>query len=412
MTESKEESKTEETKEANQVIKSREEQIDAVKLASNAYYTKSLNEKDSTKHKLLIDIAITSPKHWDNFFTNKLIPTGNEWLFHNRNEQKGQTVLSWLNRIYSIGICPSKKLNKIGLLSIGNLDIKIPLSSLQTVKNNDEKKTELQYISLMDILSKILKIFYGLTVKFINQNKTTQQFLNGIKIHPFQKLKTDNLLKELSTLRNTHKHLFVLVGITLMEIYGGKGYFVFGNALMSKGVGLFSFGNFFENNEKNKNANKLKRVMMKQYLTKSNDNNINIEKDINWPLFIRRCIMVLTHEIGHLFGLKHCPYFNCIMNGSLNLMEADNRPFHLCPICLQKIYYSRFKRFKSNLDMNNKTKPLDIISRYKRLAVVLRKYGLIDDAKWYKERASYIEKELEQMLSQLSDRRCFIETST
>ena len=51
----------------------------------------------------------------------------------------------------------------------------------------------------------------------------------------------------------------------------------------------------------------------------------------------------MTHEIGHLFGIYHCIHFECIMNGSNHLDEADGRPFHLCPICLHKLYFARLK---------------------------------------------------------------------
>ena len=48
--------------------------------------------------------------------------------------------------------------------------------------------------------------------------------------------------------------------------------------------------------------------------------------------------MVLNHEVGHLFGIKHCIYAQCLMNGSNSLQEAENRPFALCPIDLAKIF--------------------------------------------------------------------------
>ena len=43
------------------------------------------------------------------------------------------------------------------------------------------------------------------------------------------------------------------------------------------------------------------------------------------------------HEICHVFGITHCPYYECLMNGSNLINEADRKPFALCPICLRKI---------------------------------------------------------------------------
>jgi archaemetzincin len=46
---------------------------------------------------------------------------------------------------------------------------------------------------------------------------------------------------------------------------------------------------------------------------------------------------VMVHEIGHLFGMKHCIYYNCIMNGSNHLEENKKKPLDLCPVCLRKL---------------------------------------------------------------------------
>ena len=39
-------------------------------------------------------------------------------------------------------------------------------------------------------------------------------------------------------------------------------------------------------------------------------------------LFLMRACKVLAHEIGHIFGLKHCIYFKCMMNGSNHEVEV------------------------------------------------------------------------------------------
>lgn len=49
-------------------------------------------------------------------------------------------------------------------------------------------------------------------------------------------------------------------------------------------------------------------------------------------------LQVLTHEIGHLFGLSHCFYYNCAMNESSSILDAAHQPLFLCPICLRKLH--------------------------------------------------------------------------
>ncbi len=30
----------------------------------------------------------------------------------------------------------------------------------------------------------------------------------------------------------------------------------------------------------------------------------------------------MVHEIGHMFLMEHCIYFNCVMNGSMSFEES------------------------------------------------------------------------------------------
>ena len=44
-------------------------------------------------------------------------------------------------------------------------------------------------------------------------------------------------------------------------------------------------------------------------------------------LMLYRACKVMTHEIGHMFGLKHCIFYECSMNGS-NSYEESTRQIH------------------------------------------------------------------------------------
>lgn len=101
---------------------------------------------------------------------------------------------------------------------------------------------------------------------------------------------------------------FALVGVTMEDLCcTAKGFsFLFGQADLDKGVGVFSFARYSD------------------------------DVPLAGPAFLRRCAMVLCHEVGHLFGIKHCVYGLCLMNGSNHLEEAERRPFALCPLDLRK----------------------------------------------------------------------------
>merc|ERR1719265_2710196 len=56
---------------------------------------------------------------------------------------------------------------------------------------------------------------------------------------------------------------------------------------------------------------------------------------------LHRALKTLLHEIGHMFGLKHCTWYNCLMRGSNGeLVEHQTNYLHLCPVCLRKLHSS------------------------------------------------------------------------
>lgn len=65
------------------------------------------------------------------------------------------------------------------------------------------------------------------------------------------------------------------------------------------------------------------------------------------------------HELCHVFGMTHCPYFECLMNGSNLVNEADQKPFLLCPICLRKLEVYLVLKEKIPLRYKNMKKSID-----------------------------------------------------
>ena len=71
--------------------------------------------------------------------------------------------------------------------------------------------------------------------------------------------------------------------------------------------------------------------------------------------------------LGHAFGLEHCIFFQCNMNGSNSLAETDRQPLRLCPVCLKKLQWNR---------------GFDVLKRYDRLLAFFKKHGLQPEAEW------------------------------
>ncbi len=123
---------------------------------------------------------------------------------------------------------------------------------------------------------------------------------------------------------------FCVLGITMIDLYPDPSWnFVFGQAALRDRVGVYSFA---------------------RYEGES-----------------RRSCKVVAHETSHMFGIEHCIYFRCVLNGSNHLAESDARPMHLCPVDLRKLQWSV---------------GFDILERYRRLRAVCERAGFTDEAQW------------------------------
>lgn len=136
---------------------------------------------------------------------------------------------------------------------------------------------------------------------------------------------------------------YCLLGITLQDLYPDPSWnFVFGEASLRERVGVYSFARYDPSFYRENSANR-EEVML------------------------RRSCKVLAHETGHLFGIAHCIYFRCIMNGSNHIAESDARPLHLCAVDLRKLYASI---------------GFDPVSRYAHLRDFCEEAGFADEANW------------------------------
>ena len=56
-----------------------------------------------------------------------------------------------------------------------------------------------------------------------------------------------------------------------------------------------------------------------------------LPKDEN--LFRERTLKEAVHELGHTYGLKHCPDPTCVMHFSNSLHDTDLKGWNFCPFC-------------------------------------------------------------------------------
>jgi archaemetzincin len=54
-------------------------------------------------------------------------------------------------------------------------------------------------------------------------------------------------------------------------------------------------------------------------------------------LWLGRICKTASHELGHCFGIAHCTYYACVMQGTASIIEDARQPPYLCPIDLVKV---------------------------------------------------------------------------
>jgi archaemetzincin len=54
-------------------------------------------------------------------------------------------------------------------------------------------------------------------------------------------------------------------------------------------------------------------------------------------LFLKRATKEIVHELGHTFGLGHCPNTKCVMHFSNSLADTDLKQVYFCNKCRPKI---------------------------------------------------------------------------
>jgi archaemetzincin len=101
-----------------------------------------------------------------------------------------------------------------------------------------------------------------------------------------------------------------LVGITEVDLYVPRLNFVFGEANVLSGTAIVS----------------LCRLRQEYYGLAPDE-----------ALFMERATKEIVHELGHTFGLGHCPNSKCVMHFSNSLADTDLKGADFCSKCRPRI---------------------------------------------------------------------------
>lgn len=201
--------------------------------------------------------------------------------------------------------------------------------------------------SLKD-LAACMEAFFGLRTEVLSLMPIEGLGVTN-RIHPQtqqRQVLTTDILSILKT--KLPDNAYCLLGVTMTDLYPAESWnFVFGQASLQERVGVYSFARY------------------QPGFPGAGD--VEIAK----ARMFRRSVKTLLHETAHMFGMRHCIYYKCLVNGSNHLQETDNVPLHFCPVCLRKA-------FRANPELPS--------VRYPRIAATFREVGLVKEAEWFEAR--------------------------
>jgi len=197
---------------------------------------------------------------------------------------------------------------------------------------------------IIEQTAEFLRIYFQLPVKFADPISLSVIPPQAQRVHPLtgdHQILTTYVIEKLLAPRRP-KDAFGLIAFTPSDLWPGEGWnFVFGQASLEDRVGVWSI---YRNGDPTKGPEDFKLCLLRTLKTGS-------------------------HEIGHMFSLAHCIFYECNMNGSNHRRESDERPLWLCPVCLKKLHWAV---------------GLDMKKRFKELAEFCDRNGLIPQRDFYK----------------------------
>ena len=198
------------------------------------------------------------------------------------------------------------------------------------------------------VLARFARDYFNVPVRLLPPAQPSSMEITSRRRSARRQLLAPDILDELA--RRIPGDGFLLIALTGEDLYPAPDWnFVFGQATLRKRVGVYSTA----------------RYHPAFYGSPARGADVG-------GVILQRTLKLMAHEIGHMFGLEHCVYYRCVMNGSNSILETDRSPRHLCPVCLRKL--AGAARF-------------DLVDRYRKLGRIYAELGLAEDAAWVRARA-------------------------
>jgi len=199
----------------------------------------------------------------------------------------------------------------------------------------------------LEIIAKFVELFYCLPTKILPR-------IDPLQSKHFKTRINNGILQykagDITNYLRNHfpEDAFCSIAVSMTDLYPSETWnFVFGQASVADRVGVFSFARFDPAFYGNSRGPDYQNVLLK------------------------RSLKVVVHEIGHMFGISHCVWYNCLMRGSNHIQEADSKPMHFCPVCIRKVSHAV---------------GFDVSTHYSNLRRFFVEMGFPKEAQWYTRR--------------------------
>ena len=258
------------------------------------------------------------------FFKTMAKPESFDWLAsHN---EPGQTFEEYLD---ADPVKPTTERHTIYVLPLGTF-------------SSQQKK-------IVDISAGYIEAFYDLSVKMLPSQAIKRSLrIKDSRRNPYTKVEQirsgyilDDVLKPMLP-----ADAAALIAFTPDDLFPDASMsYVFGQASLENRVGVWSLA--------------------------------RLDDNADFATFLRRTLKIAAHESGHMFSMRHCTKYECVMSGTNHLGETDRRPIDACPECTAKICW---------------LSDADQAARYDKLVVFCLKNGLTKEAEDFKRKADAVRK--------------------
>ncbi|QYO63364.1 archaemetzincin [Leptolyngbya sp. 7M] len=185
----------------------------------------------------------------------------------------------------------------------------LPIDDRWTIYIQPIGRFNSEQLAVIDKVAEYMRAFYSLPVRLNSakplgevpfDKKRLIKYRNNLQINTSYFL--DDLLPKLLP-----NDAAALIAFTNYDLYPEPTRaFVFGQASLTKRTGVWSFYQFAD-------------PKTGRYDPK---------------LMLERSLKIAMHETGHMFSMKHCTKYECLMSGTNHLAETDRRPLDNCPECM------------------------------------------------------------------------------